>query len=108
MNDQLPDDADGGALRRLERDGSDLSQPMEIDFAVDVPDAQAGQRFASVAGTIGFETAISEHEGRWTCNCTRTMTPTYDAFIEMQAQLDRAGTPFGARSDGWGTFGNGG
>jgi hypothetical protein len=31
-----PNDADGDALRRIANDGSDMSQPMEVDFTVDV------------------------------------------------------------------------
>ena len=106
MNSNLPNDADGDALRRLEENGSDLSRPMDIDFAVDVPSEYAGQRFASVVEPMGFTTFLSEYETRWTCNCTRTMIPTYDAIVASQDQLDEAGKPFGAKSDGWGTFGN--
>jgi hypothetical protein len=51
MIDNLPNDSDGDALRRLIRTGSDLSKEMEIDFAVDVPDRNAGLAFATVVHT---------------------------------------------------------
>jgi hypothetical protein len=36
MADSFPNDADGDALRRV-AERSDMSKPMDIDFAVDVP-----------------------------------------------------------------------
>lgn len=36
-----PNDADGDALRRVAGAGSDMSKPMDIDFAVAAPDEDA-------------------------------------------------------------------
>jgi hypothetical protein len=108
MLDELPNDSDGHALRRLVSDGSDLSKSMEIDFAVLVPDRDVGLAFAEVVSPIGFKTNVChDHESkRWTCYCTRTMVPSYDAVISTQETLEEAGRPFGAKPDGWGSFGN--
>ncbi len=38
----FPDDADGDALRRV-AERSDMSKPMDIDFAVDVPSKRSGE-----------------------------------------------------------------
>jgi Regulator of ribonuclease activity B len=105
--DDLPNDADGDALRRLQADGSDLSKEMEIDFAVVVPDRKGGEAFAVVARQVGFATNVyHDEEGAWTCYCTRTMVPTYDAMIAVQESLAEMGRPFNAFPDGWGSFGN--
>ena len=37
---------DGNALRRLERDGDDLTKPRNIDFAVVFADASSAEQFA--------------------------------------------------------------
>ena len=108
MQDNLPNDSDGDALRRLVADGSDLSQPMEIDFAVLVPDRDIGMAFAGVAAKEGFRTDIcfDDESRRWTCYCTRTMVPSYDAMIAVQNTLEDLGRPYAAKPDGWGSFGN--
>lgn len=43
---------------------------------------------------------------RWTCYCTCTMIPTYESMISTQKTLEDLGRPFGAKPDGWGSFGN--
>ncbi len=104
MNDQLPHDSDGDALRRLIATGSDLSREMEIDFAVDLADKNAGEEFAAAARAIGFQTRISQET--WTCYCSRTMVPTYEAIIAIQKNLEDVGRAYNAKPDGWGSFGN--
>ncbi len=108
MSDTLPKDSDGDALRSLIACGSDITKEMEIDFAVDVPDKETGIAFTKVTQPLGFQTDIHQDEDskRWTCYCTRTMIPTYEAVIEIQNKLEELGAPFNARPDGWGSFGN--
>jgi hypothetical protein len=108
MNDYLPDDADGDALRRLAATGSDLTREMEIDFAVDIPDRETGLAFAAIVRPAGFQTRVNQDDetGDWTCYCSCTMVPTYDEMIAAQKTLEELGRPFGARPDGWGSFGN--
>ena len=86
-----PDDADGDALRRVERDGSDMTRPMEIDFAVAVPNEAAGLAVAKLAEGIGYRPSVArdEESGAWTCYCTRTMVPTHAALVDAQAERDR-------------------
>jgi hypothetical protein len=108
MSDNLPNDSDGNALQQLVSRGSDLSKPMEIDFAIDIPNREVGLAFATVAGPMGFRTDVDQDDetGDWTCYCSRTMVPSYDAMIEAQRLLEEIGRPFGAKPDGWGSFGN--
>jgi hypothetical protein len=108
MIDELPRDSDGDALRRLAATGSDLSREMEIDFAVDIPDQNTGLAFASAVNSLGFRTSVDQDSqtGRWTCYCSRTMVPTYDAMIAVQKTLGDIGRLYNAKPDGWGSFGN--
>ena len=99
-----PDDADGDALRRL------ASQPMDIDFAVAVPDEKAGHALARLAAPRGYRPEVRQEEetGEWTCSCTRSMVASYEALIAGQAELDELARPLGGYADGWGSFGNAG
>lgn len=108
MVDQLPHDSDGDALRRLISNGSDISKPMEIDFAVLVPDRDSGLAFGAIVELLGFRIDVKRGAAtnRWTCYCSRTMVPSYDAMISTQETLEEFGRPFGAKPDGWGSFGN--
>lgn len=108
MLDELPNDSDGQALRRLVLDGSDLSKPMEIDFAMDIPNRNAGLAFSPIVEKLGFRTRLSQDQltSDWTCYCTCTIIPTHTAMIEIQKKLEEIGRPYGAKNDGWGSFGN--
>lgn len=109
MTHELPQDADGDALRRLIATGSDLSRPMTIDFAMSVPNEETGSRFASVARNLGYLIDLDQDEesGEWTCYCSKEMVATHEALLGAQRELTAAGAPFGAAADGWGSFGNG-
>jgi len=113
-----PNDADGDALRRIANDGSDVSQPIEVDFTVDAGSSEAGHRIAAAAEELGYRTRVAENDadeeggedddlaGRWTVYCTRDIVLTYQSVMAAQAELDRISAPFGGRTDGWGTFGH--
>jgi Regulator of ribonuclease activity B len=49
---------DGDALRRLAADGSDMSRPMEIDFAVAVPNESVGNAIAEQARGRGYAVKV--------------------------------------------------
>lgn len=107
-NDDIPNDADGGALRRLIEDGSDLSREMEIDFHVAVPDKASGLAFARIVEPENFTTSVTkDYDGKaWTCTCTRIMVPDYHDLIAVQDMLEELGRPYNAVPDGWGSWGN--
>ena len=103
----FPNDADGDALRRV-AERSDMSKPMGIDFAVDVPNQARGEEMAQLAAQRGYATTVKcdAPSQRWTCYCTKRMVPTYEAVIGAQKELDELSEPLGGHSDGWGTFGD--
>lgn len=106
--DDLPHDSDGDALRRLASAGSDLSKEMEVDFAVDVPDRNAGLAFAAAAEASGFRTAVDQDSdtNEWTCYCSRNLIPSYTTIVALQHTLGVIGIPYNAVPTGWGSFGN--
>ena len=103
----FPNDADGDALRRVAQ-RSDMSKPMDIDFAVEVPDQARGEKMAELSAQRGYVAAVEcDAAGlSWTCYCTKRMVPAYEAVIAAQKELDELSAPLGGHSDGWGTAGN--
>ncbi|MDC0743291.1 ribonuclease E inhibitor RraB [Polyangium mundeleinium] len=102
-----PNDADGAALRRL-ADRCDMSEPMDIDFVVSVPDQAAGEELARLVTKRGYTPSVEfdEEAEEWTCYCAKRMVPTYEAVVAAQQELDELGAEVGGYSDGWGTFGD--
>jgi hypothetical protein len=105
---KFPNDADGDALRRLVKAGSDLARPMTIDFTVDVPTRAAGQAIAWAAQKVGYHPSVEydEESGAWTCYCSRHMIADYRAVVAAQEELNRLSELHGGFCDGWGSFGN--
>jgi hypothetical protein len=103
----FPDDADGDALRRV-AERSDMSKPMDIDFAVVVPSKTSGEEVQRLAAQRGFRPTLyfDETDQRWTCYCAKRMVATYEAILAAQKELDELNAAFGGCSDGWGTSGN--
>jgi hypothetical protein len=102
-----PEDADGDALRRIASGGSDMSKPMEIDFAVTAPDEISARAIAKAAASRGYRTDVERDDtGTWACYCTRKMIATYNAVIDGQEELDALSRALGGYADGWGTAGN--
>lgn len=104
----LPHDVDGDRIRKLVAEGSDLAEPMSVDFFVAAADERAGRAVAEAAAKLGYRTHV-ERDGQadaWTCYCARDMVVTYDAVLEAQRQLDEVCRPLGGTVDGWGSFGN--
>src|SRR5260370_39479790 len=103
----FPNDADGDALRRV-AERSDMSKPMDIDFAVDVPSKKSGEEVQRLAAQRGFRPILyfDETDQRWTCYCSNRMVPTYEPIIAAQKELDELIAPFDGYSGGVGTPGN--
>jgi hypothetical protein len=103
----FPNDADGDALRRV-AERSDMSKPMDIDFAVEVPSKSSGEEVQRLAAQRDFRPTLhfDETDQRWTCYCAKRMVPTYEAVMAAQKELDELSAAFDGYSDGWGTLGN--
>jgi hypothetical protein len=106
--EDLPNDPDGEALRRLAGLGHDLSRAMLIDFFIAVPSEQAGLAVAQAAEGHGYMASVEfdDEDQEWTCYCSCEMVPTYPGLIAAQSELEQLASPHGGHPDGWGTSGN--
>ncbi len=108
MNTHYPSNADGNVLRKLAESGNDMTKPMEIDFAIAVPDEFAANAIREVADANGYNSRVfyDDESGTWSVYCTKSIVPTYQNVRWAQVELDELSRPFDGYSDGWGTFGN--
>ncbi|GAW85496.1 conserved hypothetical protein [Bathymodiolus platifrons methanotrophic gill symbiont] len=104
----IPNDATGDALRRFIKNGSNLSELMEIDFFVAVPSKQKGNQVALEARALGFNASVEfdVENSDWTCYCTKTLIPEYLEVVKIEKQLSYIAKPHGGYTDGFGSFGN--
>jgi hypothetical protein len=102
----FPNDADGDALQRL-AEHADMSKPMQIDYAVDVPSEAAAREVARRAARAGFECSpeFDETDQKWTCYCAKIMVPTYEGVVGAQVELNGLSAELGGSCDSWGSFG---
>ena len=104
----IPNDADGDAMRRIIDDGSDLSKPMDVDFMIACPSIPVAEAIAPLADQKGYKVEISHdpEDDSITFYCMKSMLLEYDELIRIQDELDQLAKPHGGYIDGWGTFGN--
>ncbi len=106
MNQNLPHDDDGDAIRRLVNDGAKLDQPMSVDFQVVVPTKTAAEMLGNRCVVLGYAARIDEEDHQWLVECTIEMMLTYESIVARQAELAALAKPLGGKVDGWGSFGN--
>ena len=106
--DSIPNDEDGISLLNLREHGSDLSKPMEIDFFVAVPNPEVGELIKPLIEKLGFKCSLEQDEetSDWTLYCFIFVVPAYSTIIDIQKRLNEVSNPHGAKSDGWGSYGN--
>ncbi|RYD35817.1 MAG: ribonuclease E inhibitor RraB [Verrucomicrobiaceae bacterium] len=104
----IPQDADGDAMRRVLSHGSNVYRPMNIDFMVACSNVPTAEEVMSIARSRGYSTKISvdPEDETVTCYCTKRMLLDYEALVSAQSELDVIAEAFGGYCDGWGTFGN--
>jgi len=102
------DAATRAALRRYEEQGSDLSQPMTIDFFIVVPNEAVGHVVTVRTAPMGFSSSVEQdpETGEWTCYCTIEIVPTFERVVALEQLLDRLARELGGYGDGFGSLGN--
>ena len=85
-----------------------MNRPMEIDFFVALPTRASAEALAPALRSLGYAVALETDEGSdtWTCYCTKTMVPDFDAVRRCEQELNDAAEPFGGQIDGFGSYGN--
>lgn len=104
----LPDDANGDVLRRLLRDGDELSIPRDIDFSVVFPDEKSAEGFVAHFRALRYEASFKRSEVRperpWDVTVVKHMLPTHAGIAQFELELEKIASPLGGENDGWGCF----
>jgi len=114
-----PDDDDGAVLSALASEGVDMSQPLQIEFAVAAEDEASAMAIGDALTQAGYDAQIEYDEGEldeeddpeldaeefglcWTVYANVTMVPEYAELVRIQAELDVLARKNGGKADGWG------
>jgi hypothetical protein len=86
---QIPNDENGDVLRRMLRDGDDLSKPRMIDFCYIFPERRQALAFAEMVDDRELEVCISynEERGMWDAVVKRYMLPTHQDITAFELSL---------------------
>ena len=73
-----PDDDDGDALRRVAEHGADMSQPLKIEFSIDVSDVERARSLAERIAALGYipDIFVDDETGSVSIYCAKTMLAT--------------------------------
>lgn len=96
---------DEQVLIELEKAGSDLSKPHDIELFLFFPTKEAANSAANQIKTKGFDVKVqagAESES-WVCYVYKTMVPELQAIQKTSAYLNEIADSLGGKYDGWGT-----
>ena len=111
MNKKLsdfPDDDTGDALRRLQKNGDDLTKARGIDFTVVFPTANAAEQLAEHFRNLGHKATVANSnrvpELPWDVIVIHCIAPSHAEITAFEESLQMIADSFGGRNDGWGCF----
>jgi hypothetical protein len=108
MAEYFPEDENGDVLRRMERNGDDLSVPRDINFSVVFSSEEKAENFADFVRQRGLKASVENincvQEAPWDVIVTKHMRPTHKAISDFEEELDHISASLGGRNDGWGCF----
>ncbi|MFY9234617.1 MAG: ribonuclease E inhibitor RraB [Fimbriimonadaceae bacterium] len=98
-------EGDATTLRELEKAGSDLAKPHEIDFFLYFPSKDRAEGAASDMRELGYKATVGTRafEGQWSCEGAKILVPSEGSLSKCRAELDAIATKFGGEYDGWGS-----
>ncbi len=103
-----PDDDNGDVLRRMEKQGDDLTLARDIDFSVVFPVEHAAERFAEHFRALGLAVSVyfaeTTAECPWNVNVVKLMTPSHQEIGDFEEILQNVANTLGGHNDGWGCF----
>ena len=109
MNRELsdfPDDDTGDALRRLQKDGDDLTKVRPIDFTVVLTNANAAEQFAEHFRHLGHQVTVENSncvtELPWDVIVVNSIAPSHAEIAAFEGSLQIVADTYGGRNDGWG------
>ncbi|MEM7777380.1 MAG: ribonuclease E inhibitor RraB [Pseudomonadota bacterium] len=97
-------------LERLERDGSDLTRSMEVEFFIAVLSESAATQVLDELRVLDFSVLVEKDEGEetegWTIYWTKRIMPEYAVITSIEQQLDDIAHKVRGHIDDFDTFGN--
>jgi hypothetical protein len=104
----LPDDENGDVLRRLQKNGDDLSKPRDVDFTVVFATEESAQEFAQHFVRHRYKVSVANSncvpDLPWDVVVTKHMVPSHSGITEFEEALQDIAEGLGGRNDGWGCF----
>lgn len=100
----IPHDENGDVLRRMQRDGDNLSQPRMLDFCYIFPERRQALAFAEIVDDreLGVCIAYNEERDMWDAIVKRYMIPTHHDITAFELSLAAHAESVGGEADGWG------
>ena len=101
---RLAMDRDAATLRQLEKAGSDLAKPHELEFFLYFPSEPLALEAAASLRLEGYtaEVRVGTDEGdRWLCFATLSVVPAHATLLAVREQLERLASELGGEYDGW-------
>ena len=97
-------EADLRTLNRLEKAGSDLSKPHEMEFLLYFPDEASANAAAADVRERGFAAEVRPAaEGTdWLCFAVKTMVPAHEDIVTIGRGFHAIAGAHGGEYDGWG------
>lgn len=90
-------------LQRLADQGTDLGQPLRIDFEHVFPDLRSARAFcAGIADKAEIRIERRDEDNRWDARVSMTMLPSCEDITRVEIALAQRAGEFGGYSDGWG------
>jgi Regulator of ribonuclease activity B len=106
MPTDFPEDGNGDALRRLQKDGDALVKPRDVDFTVVFATEALAREFAENFERLGHKVSIKNSncvpDLPWDVLVVNHMVPSYDAINQFEDKLQGIADDLGGRNDGWG------
>lgn len=100
----IPDDENGDVLRRMIRNGDDLSIARPVNFEQIFPDKPQAFSFLASASDFDRKVALSWYAAFevWNVCVTCDIAPSHSAVSRLEAQFDQLAKAHGGKADGWG------
>jgi hypothetical protein len=91
-------------IAQLQRAGSDLTKPHEIEFFLYFPTEVVARQAANQFSARGYKAVVrlGAEQKDWLCQLTRHMVPTVAALTAARDEFAAFAKASGGQYDGWG------
>ena len=102
----FPDDDNGDVLRRLQKNGDNLTKPRDVDFTVVFATQESAQEFAEHFLRHGYKVSVRNsncvQDLPWDAVVKKNMVPSHSGITQFEEELQEIAEGLGGRNDGWG------